>query len=113
MVNFNIAQPYLHIHRITCLVPLFSSDQSEVSLPRLYVFWMYLLHAKKMLFLLSTATHALFFVPNRDWKVADCSLVDSLIAKKLILPTFQLDAPVLPRARVKLSCGTSQFIGSS
>ena len=30
------------------------------------------------------------------WKVAECSLVDNLIAKKLILPTFQLDAPVLP-----------------
>ena len=30
-----------------------------------------------------------------SWKVADCSLVDNLIAKKLILPTFQPDAPVL------------------
>ena len=33
------------------------------------------------------------------WKVTDCSLVDNLIAKKLILPTFRLDALVLFRAR--------------
>ena len=46
-------------------------------------------------------------------KDAECSLVDNLIAEKLILPTFRLDAPVLLRARVKLSRGTSQFIGSS
>ena len=48
-----------------------------------------------------------------SWKVAECSLVDNLIAKKLILPTFRPDAPVLLRAKVKLSRGTSQFIGSS
>ena len=29
------------------------------------------------------------------WKVADCSFVHNLIAKKLVLPTFRLDAPVL------------------
>ena len=46
-------------------------------------------------------------------KNADCSLVDNLIGKKLILPTFRSDAPVLLKARVKLSRGTSQFIGSS
>ena len=46
-------------------------------------------------------------------KDAECSLVDNLIAEKLILPTFRPDAPVLLRARVKLSRGTSQFIGSS
>ena len=46
-----------------------------------------------------------------SWKDADCSLVDNLIAKKLILPTFRPDAPVLLRARVKLSRGTSRFIG--
>ena len=34
-----------------------------------------------------------------SWKVADCSLVDNLRAKKLNLPTFRLDAPVLIRAR--------------
>ena len=36
-----------------------------------------------------------------SWKIADCSLVDNLIAKKLILPTFRPDAPVLLRARVR------------
>ena len=41
-----------------------------------------------------------------------CFLVDNLIAKKLILPMFRLDAPVLLRVRVKLSHGTSQFISS-
>ena len=46
-------------------------------------------------------------------KDAECSLVDNLIAEKLILPTFRPDAPVLLGARVKLSRGTSQFIGSS
>ena len=46
-------------------------------------------------------------------KDAEFSLVDNLIAEKLILPTFRPDAPVLLRARVKLSRGTSQFIGSS
>ena len=46
-------------------------------------------------------------------KDAECSLVDNLIAEKLILPTFRPDAPVLLRARVKLSRGTLQFIGSS
>ena len=46
-------------------------------------------------------------------KDADCCLVDNMIAKKLILPTFRLDAPVLLKVRVKLSRGTSQFIGSS
>ena len=30
-----------------------------------------------------------------SWKVAECSLIDNLIAKKLILATFRLDAPVL------------------
>ena len=34
-------------------------------------------------------------VYNTLWKVADCSLVDNLIAKKLILPMFRPDAPVL------------------
>ena len=33
-----------------------------------------------------------------SWKVAECSLVDNLIAKKLILPMFRPDAPVLLRA---------------
>ena len=46
-------------------------------------------------------------------KDAECSLVDNLIAEKLILPTFRPGGPVLLRARVKLSRGTSQFIGSS
>ena len=32
-------------------------------------------------------------------KDAECSLVDNLIAEKLILPTFRPDAPVLLRAR--------------
>ena len=32
----------------------------------------------------------------------ECSLVDNLIAEKLILPTFRPDAPVLLRARVAL-----------
>ena len=40
-------------------------------------------------------------------KDAECSLVDNLIAEKLILPTFRSDAPVLLRARVKLSRGTA------
>ena len=31
----------------------------------------------------------------RSWKVAECSLVDNLIAKKLTLATFRPDAPVL------------------
>ena len=44
---------------------------------------------------------------DMSWKAADCSLVDNLIAKKLILLTFRPDAPVLLRARVKLSCGTN------
>ena len=44
---------------------------------------------------------------------AECSLVDNLIAEKLILPTFRPDAPVLLRARVKLSRGTSQLINLS
>ena len=39
-------------------------------------------------------------------KDVECSLVDNLIAEKLILPTFRPDAPVLLRARVKLSRGT-------
>ena len=32
-----------------------------------------------------------------SWKAADCSPVDNLIAKKLILPTFRPDTPVLLR----------------
>ena len=35
-----------------------------------------------------------------DYNTADRSLVDKLIAKKLILPSFQPDAPVPLRARV-------------
>ena len=35
-----------------------------------------------------------------SWKDDNCSLVDNLIAKKLILPTFWPDALVLLRARV-------------
>ena len=34
-----------------------------------------------------------------SWKFADYSLVDNLIAKKLILPMFQLDAAALLRVR--------------
>ena len=34
-------------------------------------------------------------------KDVECSLVDNLIAEKLILPMFRPDAPVLLRARVR------------
>ena len=50
--------------------------------------------------------HNVAFWHEDFMKDADCSLVDNLIAKKLILPTFRLDAPVLLKARVKLSRGT-------
>ena len=48
-----------------------------------------------------------------SWKVADCSLVDNLIAKKLILPTFRLDAPVLLRVEnwsIQSKCWQDKFL---
>ena len=39
--------------------------------------------------------HAVVPRLSPPWKVADCSFVHNLIAKKLVLPTFRLDAPVL------------------
>ena len=39
--------------------------------------------------------HAVIPRLSPPWKVADCSFLHNLIAKKLVLPMFRLDAPVL------------------
>ena len=60
-------------------------------------YWKVLLLYLSMTTLTKTCFKALYLVYRKD---ADCSLVDNLIAKRLILPTFRPDAPVLLRARV-------------